>query len=113
MTRRADIAQRNAQIVARYRAGKSLNHLARVFGLSQSRVWSIVAWSVHPDEAPHRRALMAPRHRGGRRAIWPDCPPEYRDEYLQLRRVIGSAAARDQLMRLARRGDGPKQARAR
>jgi hypothetical protein len=115
---------RDRAITERWMAGESQARLARAFGLTASGVNRILdrvadAWAAARAEAIGKAA--APRRRSeshsskagppdarktGRRAVWPDCPPDLRRDYRKIRSVIGSEAAKAQLTALCRQKEG-------
>ena len=96
--------ERDRAILAAHQAGQSQERIARALGMSPSGVSRALARmdARLPAEATKARALAAHR-RTGRRPIWPDCPPHLVGTYRAVRAVIGSAAARDQLMAIEAR----------
>lgn len=88
MMTRGDREIRRERIVLAYRQGERAEDIAARFGLTSRYVRQCV------KDAGFAKRPGAP-------AIWPDCPPDLRRQYLYARRYIGSVAAREQLERLA------------
>ena len=102
MCDRAARLVRDRVLVAAYRAGATQSQLAREFGISPSGVSVILArHGARPTLAEMAaRSNAAVRTKPpGPRPVWPDCPVHLRREYHKIRAVIGSRAARDQLLR--------------
>jgi hypothetical protein len=51
-----------------------------------------------PGRMPNCASGGCARHGALGPAIWPDCPPHLAREYQRIRAIIGSRAARDQLL---------------
>jgi transposase-like protein len=97
-------ARRDRLVRQGYARGATQAELASRLGLSPSGISRILArLDARPDAAELRvRRLRAPR-RTGPRPIWPDCPPHLAREYQRIRAIIGSRAARDQLLSIEAR----------
>jgi hypothetical protein len=106
----AEREARDAAIVRRFHAGESLARLGRAFGLTESgvsRVLLRLGARLSPAETRARFAAGARQARAtGPKPVWPDCPPHLRADYQRIRVVIGSRAARDQLLELDSRRRG-------
>lgn len=99
--------KRNRAMIADYLAGMSRREVAEKYGVHIGNVgrlfrrWNVV---LLPEERRRRieKAVGANRNKGGRPAVWPDCPPELQRDYKALRRCgIPAAEARAELERLA------------
>jgi len=95
---------RDRAILAAHQAGQSQERIAKALGMSPSGVSRALSRldARLPPEATKARALAAHR-RTGRKPIWPDCPPHLERTYRAVRAVIGSAAAREQLLAIEAR----------
>jgi hypothetical protein len=109
-------AERDAEIARRWLAGESQARLGRDFGLSDSGVHRVLArvgkaWcaarAAALREAASMRGALDQTQRPGRKAVWPDCPPELRSSYRKIRSVIGSEAAKAQLLALSHHPSSP------
>ena len=90
-------ARRNAAIARQYRAGATLAQLGAQYGLTETGIWRVLdrgGWRLSPEEVRQRRTGTS----GGRRPIWPDCPAHLQHDYRKARAVIGSHAAKAQLL---------------
>jgi hypothetical protein len=110
MTARARKRIRNGKIVARYHRGETQRQLARAFALSEPAIGRIIKLNGATLPEPERRARaadgirrklrdadwLARRNDAVRRAkqVWPDCPPELRDDYETLRSYFPAREAR-------------------
>jgi hypothetical protein len=96
-------------VLRRWLDGESMNEIALDLGLSHKGVTLILnqfeaEWRAARTDALSAAARPRPgKTRTGRPCVWPDCPPELRPQYQKIRAVIGSAAAKAQLLDLARR----------
>jgi transposase-like protein len=96
-------ARRDRLVRQGYARGATQAELASRLGLSPSGISRILArLDARPDAELRVRRLRAPR-RTGPRPIWPDCPPHLAREYQRIRAIIGSRAARDQLLSIEAR----------
>ena len=96
---RSSRRDRDQEIARRYHAGETLEQLAGSYGICPSRVSRVLAQlgaRLSSEQIRERRRTSG----AGRKAVWPDCPPYLRREYLRIRTVIGSVAARNQLLAL-------------
>lgn len=103
---------RERLVARRWLAGEDRLVLARSFGVSSSGIYRMLArvdaqWRVQralalgqTERGLRRDRDAKPRRKPGPPPVWPDCPPHLIREYQQLRAVIGSRAAREQLERL-------------
>lgn len=96
-------ARRDGEIVARYRGGETLDQVARAVGMSPTGVWRALdrLGALPSAEVMAQRRGRVRRARSGPRPVWPDCPAHLQRDYRKVRAVIGSAAARAQLMKLS------------
>ena len=82
--------ERNRALIDDYLGGLSRNQTAAKYGIHRGRLNFILRQHqilLPPEERSrrmHERDEQQPR--GGRPAIWPDCPPHLVDEYDRLRR---------------------------
>lgn len=99
-------AERDRDVVRRWLHGESQTDIARAFGLTHSGVQRILARKERDwleSRADALRQATQPGTgptRSGRPSVWPDCPPELLPQYRKIRAVIGSAAAKAQLLAL-------------
>lgn len=97
---------REQAVVQRWLQGDSQAEIARAHGLTHGGVQRILTrreeeWRRSRAEALRSAAASRPgKSRSGRPSVWPDCPPELRAQYHKIRSVIGSAAAKAQLLAL-------------
>lgn len=98
-------AFRDRAIVQEYHAGQTLEQVAVRFGMTASGISRVLS-RMDASLTPQQRASRPRAGGSGRKAVWPDCPPEMKAEYMRIRLIIGSQAARDQLLRLAARAAG-------
>jgi DNA invertase Pin-like site-specific DNA recombinase len=98
--------ERDKAVVQRWLDGESMNEIARDIGLSHKGVTLILnrfeaEWRAARTEALRAAARPRPgKTRTGRPSVWPDCPPELQGQYRKIRAIIGSAAAKAQLLAL-------------
>lgn len=106
---KAQRRERDKVVVQRWLDGESMSEIARDLGLSHKGVTLILNRFEHEWRSQRAEALRAaarPRPgktRTGRPQVWPDCPPELQAEYRKIRTIIGSAAAKAQLLALQSR----------
>ncbi len=109
------LVRRDAEIARRWLAGESQARLGRDFGLTDSGVHRVLArigtaWrdarAAAIAAALNPRSSMDHARKSGRKAVWPDCPPELQAQYRKIRSVIGSEAAKAQLLSLHTRQNG-------
>lgn len=91
---------RDREIVRRFRAGERLDEIARAVGLSSSGVWRALDRLNALTRPMPIRPRRADARRTGPKPVWPDCPPHLQHHYRKIRALIGSRAARDQLLRI-------------
>lgn len=100
---------RDITVVQRWLDGESMNEIGADMGLSHKGVQLILErmereWRETRTEALRAAAKPRPgKTRTGRPTVWPDCPPELQGQYRKIRAVIGSAAAKAQLLEIVRR----------
>lgn len=98
--------EREHAVVQRWLQGESQAEIARAHGLTPGGVQRILTrreeeWRRSRAEALRQAAAPRPgKSRSGRPSVWPDCPPELQAQYRKIRAVIGSAAAKAQLLAL-------------
>lgn len=98
--------EREHAVVQRWLQGESQAEIARAHGLTPGGVQRILTrreaeWRQSRAEALRQAAAPRPgKSRSGRPSVWPDCPPELQAQYRKIRAVIGSAAAKAQLLAL-------------
>lgn len=101
-------AKRLVAIEALKRGKATQAEIGYVLGMTQQAVSRLAGEAGVRD--PERRSRMARQawqkgHNGnlkpgpGRKPVWPDCPPELRDDYRNLRRYMPAAEARAALER--------------
>lgn len=79
--------ERNQALFADYQRALAPAELAEKYGLKRSYVKTLIyrhGVKLPADEKTRRRRLPPPGS-GGRRKVWPDCPPELRRVYMKLR----------------------------
>lgn len=103
---KAQRRERDQAVLRRWLDGESMNEIARDIGLSHKGVTLILnrfeaEWRETRAEALRAAAKPRPgKTRTGRPVVWPDCPPELQAQYRKIRTIIGSAAAKAQLLAL-------------
>lgn len=103
---KAQRRERDKAVLQRWLDGESMNAIAKDMGLSHKGVTLILnrieaEWRLGRAEALAEAARPRPgKTRTGRPSIWPDCPPELQPQYRKIRAIIGSAAAKAQLLAL-------------
>lgn len=90
---------RDREIIGWYRAGTPLRLIGDVYGLTESGVWRVLQRLGALGRSPAPRSRRPGALRPGPKPVWPDCPDHLLRDYRKVRAVIGSRAARDQLMR--------------
>jgi transcriptional regulator with XRE-family HTH domain len=97
-------ARRDLLVRQGYARGATQAELASRLGLSPSGISRILArLDARPDAAELRVRAAARATAHWPRPIWPDCPPHLAREYQRIRAIIGSRAARDQLLSIEAR----------
>lgn len=94
----SETAVRDRRMVADFRSGMTQRQLAAKYGLE---VGSVSARLSHLGERitieervrRQRASMIRNGSKPGRKPIWPDCPPQLRNEYLRLRNHYGIPAA--------------------
>lgn len=92
-----EAAKRDRAMAADFIGGMTQRELAEKYGLAQSYVAKRLSKrrvTITPEEI-RNRGTVARRasDKIGRKAVWPDCPPNLRPEYMRLRKSFNIPAA--------------------